>query len=65
MLIPLSFRHGDREPIVLLRQIPGMGKVKRYIITIADDNRAPLDKLCKKLTAAGSTCDVMRNQFGP
>ena len=56
---------GDREPIVLLRQIPGMGKVKRYIITIADDNRAPLDKLCKKLTAAGSTCDVMRNQFGP
>jgi hypothetical protein len=56
---------GDREPIVLLRQLPGMGKVKRYIITIADDNRAPLDKLCQKLNAASSTCDVMRNEFGP
>jgi hypothetical protein len=56
---------GDREPIVLLRQLPGMGKVKRYIITIADDNRAPLDKLCQKLSAASSTCDVMRNEFGP
>src|SRR5580704_8118203 len=37
---------GDREPIVLHKEIPGMGKAKRYIITIADDDRAPLDKLC-------------------
>jgi hypothetical protein len=29
---------GDREPIVLFGQIPGMGRAKRYIITIADDN---------------------------
>jgi hypothetical protein len=56
---------GDREPVVLFRQLPGMGKVKRYIIAIADDDRAPLDKFCEKLTAAGSTCDVMRNEFGP
>jgi murein L,D-transpeptidase YafK len=56
---------GDREPVVLFRQLPGMGRAKRYIIALADDNRAPLDKLCKKLTAVGSTCDVMRNQFGP
>ena len=55
---------GDREPIVLLRQIPGMGRAKRYIITIADDNRAPLDKLCKKLNAASGTCDVLRNSRG-
>ena len=55
---------GDREPIVLLRQIPGMGRAKRYIITIADDNRAPLDKLCKKLNAASATCDVLRNSRG-
>ena len=54
---------GDREPIVLFRQLPGMGSAKRYIIAIADDDR--LDKLCKKLTTVGSTCDVMRNQFGP
>jgi hypothetical protein len=52
---------GDREPIVLQKEIPGMGRVKRYIITIADDDRAPLDKLCQKLIAAHATCDVLRN----
>jgi hypothetical protein len=56
---------GDREPVVLFRQLPGMGRAKRYIIALADDDRAPLDKLCKKVTTVGSTCDVMRNQFGP
>jgi hypothetical protein len=52
---------GDREPIVLHKEIPGMGRAKRYIITIADDDRAPLDKLCRKLVAADATCDVLRN----
>ena len=56
---------GDREPVVLFRQLPAMGKAKRYIIAIADDDRAPLDKFCEKLTAAGSPCNVMRNEFGP
>ena len=56
---------GDREPVVLFRQLPAMGKAKRYIIAIVDDDRAPLDKLCEKLTAAGSTCHVMRNELGP
>jgi hypothetical protein len=56
---------GDREPVVLFRQLPGMGAAKRYIIAVADEDRAPLDKFCEKLTAAGSTCDVMRNAFGP
>jgi hypothetical protein len=55
---------GDREPIVLQRQLPGMGRAMRYIITIADDDRWPLDKLCQKLTAADIACDVMRNVFG-
>ena len=55
---------GDRELIVLHKQIPGMGRAKRYIITIADDNRAPLDTLCKKLNAASATCDVLRNSRG-
>jgi Transglycosylase SLT domain len=52
---------GDREPIVLHKEIPGMGRAKRYIITIADDDRGPLDKLCQKLRAADATCDVLRN----
>jgi hypothetical protein len=52
---------GDREPIVLHKEIPGMGHAKRYIITIADDDRAPLDKICRKLAAANATRDVMRN----
>ena len=43
---------GDREPMMLQRQLPGMGSAMRYIITIADDDRRPLDKLCQKLTAA-------------
>jgi len=55
---------GDREPIVLHKEIPGMGRAKRYIITIADDDRAPLDKLCHNLTAADATCDVLRNPIG-
>jgi hypothetical protein len=56
---------GDREPVVLFRRLPGMGTAKHYIIAIADDDRAPLDKFCEKLTATGSICDVMRNEFGP
>jgi hypothetical protein len=56
---------GDREPIVLQRQLPGMGRAMRYIITIVDDDRRPLDKLCQKLTAVDIACDVMRNVFGP
>jgi hypothetical protein len=55
---------GDREPIALHKQIPGMGTVQRYIITIADDNRAPLDTLCAKLIAAGGACVVLRNKRG-
>jgi hypothetical protein len=55
---------GDHEPIVLYKQIPGMGRAKRYIITIADDDRAPLDKICKTLIAAGVTCDVLRSDAG-
>jgi hypothetical protein len=55
---------GEREPIVLHKEIPGMGRGKRYVITIADDDRAPLDKLCRKLIAANATCDVMRNPTG-
>jgi Transglycosylase SLT domain len=52
---------GDREPIVLHKTIPGMGAAKRYIITIADDDRASLDKICRKLVASDVSCDVMRN----
>ncbi|MGO9703079.1 MAG: lytic transglycosylase domain-containing protein [Xanthobacteraceae bacterium] len=55
---------GGREPIVLHKQLPGMGTAKRYIITIADDDRAPLNKLCEKLTAAGGACVVLRNNRG-
>ena len=52
---------GDREPIVLHKEIPSIGRAKRYIITIADDDRAPLDKLCQKLIAADATRDVLPN----
>ncbi len=55
---------GSREPVVLHRQLPGMGMAKRYIIAIGDDSRAPLDSLCAKLIATDFPCDVMRNTFG-
>jgi hypothetical protein len=54
----------DRDPIVLHKQIPGMGRAQRYIITIASDDRAPLDKLRQSLITAGAACDVLRNSFG-
>jgi hypothetical protein len=41
-----------------------MGAAARYIIRIADDNRAPLDQLCAKLMAAGGACVVLRNNRG-
>jgi hypothetical protein len=41
-----------------------MGRVKRYIITIADDDRVPLNKLCQKLIAAGGACVVLRRRSG-
>jgi hypothetical protein len=56
---------GDREPIALKRQLPGMGRAMRYIITIADDDRRLLQNLCRKLSATDVACDVMRNKFGP
>ena len=52
---------GDREPIVLRGRFPGMGTVPRYMIRLADDNKAYLDKLCNKLIAAGGACAVLRN----
>ncbi len=55
---------GDREPIVLHTRLPGMGPAARYIIRIADDNRAYLEKLCNKLIAAGGACIVLRNNRG-
>lgn len=53
---------GDREPIVLRGRIPGMGSAARYMIRIADDNRAYLESFCRKLMAAGGACVVLRNQ---
>ncbi len=55
---------GDREPIVLRGRLPGLGAATRYIIRIADDNRAYLVKLCNKVIAAGGACVVLRNNRG-
>jgi len=52
---------GDREPIVLRGRFPGLGTVPRYMIRIADDNKAFINKLCSKLIAAGGACAVLRN----
>lgn len=53
---------GDREPIVLHQHIAGLGIRARYIIRIADDSRAYLEKLCGKINAAGGACVVLPNK---
>jgi hypothetical protein len=53
---------GDREPIVLRGQVPGMGRLARTMIRIGDDNRSYLENFCRKLIAAGGACVVLRNQ---
>jgi hypothetical protein len=53
-LAPLIVGH---TPVVLHRELPGMGMAKRYIIAIADDSHAPPDSLCAKLSAANIACD--------
>jgi hypothetical protein len=55
---------GDREPIVLRGHGLGFGMATRYIIRIADDDRAYLEKFCAKLIAAGGACAVLRNDRG-
>ena len=52
---------GDREPIVIRSRGIGLGSGMRYNIRIADDDRAYLEKLCRKLIAAGGACVVLRN----
>jgi hypothetical protein len=46
-LKPFGALIGDREPIVPHKEIEGMGRAERYTITIAEDDRAALDKLCR------------------
>jgi hypothetical protein len=53
---------GDREPIVIRSRGIGLDfGMMRYNIRIADDDRAYLEKLCRKLIAAGGACVVVRN----
>ncbi len=39
---------GDREPVVLFRQLPGLGNAKRYVIAIVDEHRSPARQLLQK-----------------
>jgi hypothetical protein len=55
---------GDREPIVLRSRGIGLGFAMRYNIRIADDDRAYLEKFCRKLIAAGGACVVLRCDRG-
>jgi hypothetical protein len=55
---------GDREPIVIRSRGIGLGFAMRYNIRIADDDRAYLEELCRKLIAAGGACVVLENDKG-
>jgi hypothetical protein len=52
---------GDREPIVIRSRGIGLGHEMRYNVRIADDDRAYLEELCRKLIAAGGACVVLEN----
>jgi hypothetical protein len=52
---------GDREPIVIRSRGIGLGSAIRYNIRIADNDRTYLEKLCRKLIAAGGACLVLEN----
>ena len=55
---------GDRKPIVIRSRGIGLGFAMRYNISIADDDRTYLEKLCQKLIAAGGACVVLENDRG-
>jgi hypothetical protein len=55
---------GDREPIVIRSRGIGLGSAIRYNIRIGDDDRAYLEKLCRKLIEAGGACVVLENDRG-
>ena len=56
---------GDCEPIVVRGRGLGLDAARlRYNIRIPDDDRAYLEKLCRKLIAAGGACVVLRNDRG-
>jgi hypothetical protein len=55
---------GDLKPIVIRTRGIGLGFTMRYNIRIADDDRAYLEGLCRKLIAAGGACVVLRNDRG-
>jgi hypothetical protein len=55
---------GDREPIVIRSRGIGLGSALRYNIRIGDDDRAYLEKFCRKLIAAGGACVVLRSDRG-
>jgi hypothetical protein len=55
---------GDREPIVIRSRGIGLGTAVRFNIRIADDDRAYLEKFCRKLIASGGACVVLRNDRG-
>jgi hypothetical protein len=53
---------GDLKPIAISSR--GVNGEVRYNIRIADDDRAYLEELCRKLIAAGGACVVVRNDRG-
>jgi hypothetical protein len=55
---------GDLKPIAIRSRGLGLGVGMRYNIRIVDDDRAYLEKLCRKLIAAGGACVMLENDKG-
>jgi len=52
---------GGREPFVVKKRNPAMGRSRIALVMIGADNRADAEKFCAQLRALGGACLVRRN----
>ena len=52
---------GGREPFVVKKRNPAMGRSRIALVMIGADNRADAEKFCTQLRALGGACLVRRN----
>jgi len=52
---------GGKEPFVMKKRNPAMGRARIALVMIGADNRADAEKFCTQLRALGGACLVRRN----
>jgi hypothetical protein len=52
---------GDREPLVIKRQLGGRGASTWYFVRVAESTQQRANQLCSRLSSIGGSCLVSRN----